>query len=64
MDAQELKPGSPHGVRPLPRLVIAWLSVLLAIGLWQGYGLWLLNGGTGDVLPIRKRWISCGRFNR
>ena len=50
MDAQELKPGSSHGVRPLTvRLVVAWLSVLLATGLWQGYGLWLLKGGAGDV---------------
>jgi hypothetical protein len=50
MDAQELKPGSSHGVRLLlVRLVVAWLSVLLAIGLWQGYGLWLLNRGAGDV---------------
>jgi len=50
MDAQELKPGSSHGVQPQAvRLVVAWLSVLLAIGLWQGYGQWLLNGGAGDV---------------
>jgi len=50
MDAQELKPGSSHGVRPLAvRLVVAWLFVVLAIGLWQGYGRWLLNDGAGDV---------------
>ena len=31
MDAQELKPGSSHGVRPLAvRLVVAWLAVVLA----------------------------------
>ena len=50
MDAQELKPGSSHGVRLLPvRFLVAWLSVLLAIGLWQGYGPWLLSLGAGDV---------------
>jgi len=50
MDAQELKPVSSHGVRPLHvRLVVAWLCVSLAIGLWQGYGLWLLSGGAGDA---------------
>jgi hypothetical protein len=50
MDAQELKPGSSQSMRPLAvRLGVAWLSVLLAIGLWQGYGPWLLSGGAGDV---------------
>jgi hypothetical protein len=44
MDAQELKPGSSRGVRPqVVRLVIAWLSVVLASGLWQAYGAWLLE---------------------
>jgi hypothetical protein len=31
------------------RLLVAWLSVLLAIGLWQGYGPWLLSLRVGDV---------------
>ena len=48
MDAQELKPGSPRGVRPLAvRLWVTWLAALLALGLWQGYGAWLLGGGAG-----------------
>ncbi|HEY6126117.1 MAG TPA: hypothetical protein VIV63_15805 [Steroidobacteraceae bacterium] len=32
--------------RPLfRRLSLAWLAVLIALGLWQGYGTWLLGGG-------------------
>jgi len=26
------------------RLVTVWLAVLLVVGLWQGYGAWLLSG--------------------
>ena len=26
------------------RLVAAWLVILLVVGLWQGYGAWLLGG--------------------
>jgi len=48
MDAQERKPGSSRGVRPLAvRLVVAWLAVVLAVGLWQAYGAWLLGNGAG-----------------
>ena len=50
MDAQQLKPGSSCGVRPLVvRLWAAWLAAVLALGLWQGYGAWLLSGGAGLV---------------
>jgi len=44
MDAQEQKPRSGRFTRPLIfRLVAAWLVILLVIGLWQGYGAWLLD---------------------
>ena len=37
--------------RPLfARIVAAWLALVLATGLWQGYGEWLSKGGVGDVL--------------
>jgi len=50
MDAQEQKPDSSSGVRPLVvRLVAAWLAGVLAIGLWQAYGAWLLSGGPGHA---------------
>lgn len=29
----------------IARLVTAWLLIVLMIGLWQGYGAWLLGGG-------------------
>lgn len=45
MDAQEQKPGSERFTRPLIfRLVAAWLFILLVLGLWQGYGVWLWSG--------------------
>jgi len=55
MDAHELKPGSSRGVRPravrplVIRLWVTWLAAVLALGLWQGYGAWLLSGGAGRV---------------
>jgi hypothetical protein len=50
MDAHELKPVSSRGVRPLVvRLVVAWLAAVLALGLWQAYGAWLLSGGAGHA---------------
>jgi hypothetical protein len=50
MDAQQLKVEARHRTSPLVvRLVAAWFAILLAIGLWQGYGPWLLSGGGGDV---------------
>ncbi len=50
MDAQELKPGSSRGVRPrVVRLLVAWLAVLLAVGLWQAYGVWLSSGAWAHV---------------
>jgi hypothetical protein len=50
MDAHELKSVSSHGVRPLVvRLMVTWLAAVLALGLWQAYGAWLLSGGVGDV---------------
>ena len=55
MDAQEpeleLKRDtrSPD-VRPIVfRWVVAWLAIVLAVGLWQGYGQWLLGGGGAHV---------------
>jgi hypothetical protein len=50
MDAQQLKVRARHVSRPLTRLVVAWLAAVLAIGLWQGYGGWLLTGGIGDAI--------------
>jgi cytochrome c-type biogenesis protein CcmH/NrfG len=48
MDAHELKPVPSHGVRPLVVcLVVTWLAAVLAFGLWQAYGAWLLGGGSG-----------------
>ena len=45
MDAQEKKPRSDRFMRPLVvRLVTVWLAVVLLMGLWQGYGAWLLGG--------------------
>jgi cytochrome c-type biogenesis protein CcmH/NrfG len=50
MDAHELKPVSSQGVRPrVVRLVVTWLAAVLALGLWQAYGAWLLSGGPGDA---------------
>ena len=31
------------------RVIEAWLALVLAIGLWQGYGAWLVNSRGGDV---------------
>ena len=40
---------SPH-MRPLVfRLVVAWLAVVLTVGLWQGYAQWLLGSGGAHV---------------
>jgi hypothetical protein len=51
MDAHELKPVSPHGVPPrLVLFFVTWLAVVLALGLWQAYGAWLLSGGSGHVV--------------
>jgi hypothetical protein len=50
MDAHELKPEVTHATRPLVvRLAAAWLALLLAVGLWQGFGAWLLSGAGGHV---------------
>jgi len=50
MDAQQLKTRSRQVTRALVvRLVVAWLAIVLGIGLWQGYGVWLLGGGGGDA---------------
>jgi len=47
----ESKRGRSPNVRPLVvRLVVAWLAVVLGVGLWQGYGQWLL-GGVGAHVP-------------
>jgi hypothetical protein len=45
MDAQQLKPEVRRRARPqIARFVAVWLAIVLAIGLWQGYGRWLLSG--------------------
>jgi hypothetical protein len=50
MDAQQLESEARHAARPLVvRLVLTWLF-MLAIGLWQAYGMWLLSGARGDVI--------------
>lgn len=50
MDAQQLKTRSRHVTRALVvRLVVAWLAIVLGIGLWQSYGVWLLGSGGGDA---------------
>jgi len=44
MDAQEQKPRSEYFTRPLVvRLVSVLLAFVLVLGLWQGYGAWLLR---------------------
>jgi len=36
--------------RPLiARWLVAWLAVVLGVGLWQGYGQWLLGDGGAHV---------------
>jgi len=51
MDAPEQKPGSSRGVsQTVIRFVVTWLVAVLALGLWQAYGAWLLSSGGGDVL--------------
>ena len=50
MDAHELKPEISRATRPVVvRLVVAWFAVWLAVGLWQGYGVWLLREAGGHV---------------
>lgn len=45
MDAHELKPRSNRFTRPwVARVVGVCLVIVLAAGLWQGYGAWLLGG--------------------
>ena len=44
MDAPDLEPDRTRSARPLVvRLAIACLAVLLCVGLWQGYGEWLMS---------------------
>ena len=49
MDAQQFT--STRGfMRPLTtRILEAWLAVVLAAGLWQGYGAWWMGSRGGDV---------------
>jgi hypothetical protein len=50
MDAQQSKLDASRDRRPwVVRLVVAWLAIVLATGLWQGYGRWLLSSGGGNV---------------
>ena len=49
MDAQKPNLEVSHVTPLVVRLAGAWLAIVLAVGLWQGYGQWLLSGGAGDV---------------
>ncbi len=50
MDAQAQNPEVSRVTRPLVvRLAAAWLVLLLATGLWQGFGHWLLSEAGGHV---------------
>lgn len=50
MDAHELNPEVSRAPRALvDRLAAVWLALLLAVGLWQGYGGWLLSKAGGHV---------------
>ena len=50
MDAHELNPEVTRVTRPrVVWLAAAWLSLLLAVGLWQGYGVWLLGKAGSHV---------------
>lgn len=40
MDARDRKPGYSR----IERVVAVLLAVVVAVGLWQGYGAWLLGG--------------------
>jgi len=57
MDAQQFESNSRPKAKPkarqapqtiLVRLGLAWLAIVLAAGVWQGYGS-LLSGGGGNV---------------
>jgi hypothetical protein len=43
MEARELDPKPGRRNTRVARIVAAWLAVLLALGLWQGYGTWLFG---------------------
>ena len=46
----EAKRESRSVVRPIVfRLVVAWLAVVLAVGLWQGYADWLFSSDGAHV---------------
>lgn len=45
MDARDQKPGYSR----TERCVFAVLVVLFSLGLWQGYGAWLLSGAGDHV---------------
>lgn len=50
MDAQAQKPEAARAPRPLVAgLAAAWLALLLVVGLWQGYGRWLLGEAGGHA---------------
>ena len=54
MDAQRFKFNPRHKVRQVARTLVVrlgltWLAIVLAVGVWQGYGPWLLSGGARDV---------------
>jgi hypothetical protein len=48
MDARELDPTARPISARVTKVVATWLVALLAIGLWQGYGPWLLDHGLLD----------------
>ena len=47
MDASSLKPERERvsAGRRVVRWAIVWLATVLAVGLWQAYGVWLFAGG-------------------
>lgn len=44
MDARNFRVLIQRSARRLERGVVVLLSLLLALGLWQGYGAWLFDG--------------------
>ncbi|MEO8017710.1 MAG: hypothetical protein ABI769_07845 [Pseudomonadota bacterium] len=49
MNARELDPRTARAATRAARLAGLWLSMLVLLGLWQGYGAWLFAEGGAHV---------------
>ena len=43
MDAHDLPPRPSAVSRRVARIAVVVLAVMLAVGLWQGYGFWIVG---------------------